>query len=116
MSAKLRKSNPEAFQNILKRMLEAKGRGYWDPDDEVRLADFFSGCDFTRARGGGVNGYLVARWKNRLVVVIFRFFWCQYDTATSICARCGRWWHRRGFDSFTAVVRFRGTECFGVNK
>lgn len=35
MSAKLKKSNPEAFQNILKRMLEAKGRGFWDPDDDV---------------------------------------------------------------------------------
>ncbi|CAM9137446.1 unnamed protein product [Ascophyllum nodosum] len=35
MAAKLRKSNPEAFQNILRRMLEAKGRGFWDPDDEV---------------------------------------------------------------------------------
>lgn len=35
MSAKLRKSNPEAFQNVLKRLLEAKGRGYWDPDDDV---------------------------------------------------------------------------------
>lgn len=35
MSAKLRKSNPEAFQNILKRMLEANGRGFWDPDGKV---------------------------------------------------------------------------------
>lgn len=35
MSAKLRKANPEAFQNILKRMLEANGRGFWDPDEEV---------------------------------------------------------------------------------
>ncbi|CAM9969609.1 unnamed protein product, partial [Discosporangium mesarthrocarpum] len=35
MAAKLRKANPEAFQNILKRMLEANGRGFWDPDDDV---------------------------------------------------------------------------------
>lgn len=35
MSAKLRKSNPEAFQNVLKRLLEANGRGFWDPDDDV---------------------------------------------------------------------------------
>lgn len=35
ISKKLRKANPEAFQNILKRMLEAKGRGFWDPDDDV---------------------------------------------------------------------------------
>lgn len=36
MAAKLRKANPEAFQNILKRMLEANGRGFWDPEQEVR--------------------------------------------------------------------------------
>lgn len=47
MSAKLRKSNPEAFQNILKRMLEAKGRGYWDPDDEARPMDFMSSLRYT---------------------------------------------------------------------
>lgn len=35
MSAKLRKSNPEAYQNVLKRMLEAKGRGYWNPSGDV---------------------------------------------------------------------------------
>ncbi|CAM9168634.1 unnamed protein product [Chrysoparadoxa australica] len=35
MAAKLRKSNPEAFQNILKRMLEAHGRGFWSPSDDV---------------------------------------------------------------------------------
>eukprot|EP00611_Tribonema_gayanum_P028945 TRINITY_DN7600_c0_g1_i2.p2 TRINITY_DN7600_c0_g1~~TRINITY_DN7600_c0_g1_i2.p2 ORF type:complete len:161 (-),score=29.67 TRINITY_DN7600_c0_g1_i2:391-873(-) len=35
MAQKLRKNNPEAFQNILKRMLEAAGRGFWSPDDSV---------------------------------------------------------------------------------
>ncbi|CAM9309741.1 unnamed protein product [Ectocarpus sp. 4 AP-2014] len=35
MAAKLRKANPEAYQNILKRMLEAKGRGFWSPEDDV---------------------------------------------------------------------------------
>ncbi|CAM9821865.1 unnamed protein product [Ectocarpus sp. 6 AP-2014] len=35
MAAKLRKANPEAYQNILKRMLEAKGRGFWSPEDHV---------------------------------------------------------------------------------
>ncbi|KAG5190772.1 CobN/Magnesium chelatase-domain-containing protein [Tribonema minus] len=35
MAQKLRKNNPEAFQNILKRMLEAAGRGFWSPDDRV---------------------------------------------------------------------------------
>ncbi|MBD1910253.1 MULTISPECIES: magnesium chelatase subunit H [unclassified Leptolyngbya] len=34
MAEKLRKSNPEAFRNIVGRMLEAHGRGFWHPDDE----------------------------------------------------------------------------------
>ncbi|PSC71131.1 protoporphyrin IX magnesium chelatase [Micractinium conductrix] len=32
MADKLRKSNPEAFRNVLKRMLEAAGRGMWNAD------------------------------------------------------------------------------------
>jgi magnesium chelatase subunit H len=35
MARKLRQNNPEAFRNIIKRMLEAKGRGFWDPSDDV---------------------------------------------------------------------------------
>lgn len=35
MAAKLRKANPEAFRNIVGRMLEAHGRGFWQPDAEV---------------------------------------------------------------------------------
>ncbi|MEH2402469.1 magnesium chelatase subunit H [Nostoc sp.] len=34
MADKLRKANPEAFRNILGRMLEAHGRGFWDADGE----------------------------------------------------------------------------------
>jgi magnesium chelatase subunit H len=34
MAEKLRKSNPEAFRNIVGRMLEAHGRGFWHPSDE----------------------------------------------------------------------------------
>lgn len=34
MAAKLRKSNPEAFRNIIGRMLEAHGRGFWHPSEE----------------------------------------------------------------------------------
>jgi magnesium chelatase subunit H len=34
MAEKLRKANPEAFRNILGRMLEAHGRGFWEADDE----------------------------------------------------------------------------------
>lgn len=34
MAEKLRKANPEAFRNIIGRMLEANGRGFWQPDAE----------------------------------------------------------------------------------
>ncbi|KAK3245427.1 Magnesium chelatase [Cymbomonas tetramitiformis] len=33
MREKLRKANPQAFQNVLKRMLEAAGRGMWNADE-----------------------------------------------------------------------------------
>jgi magnesium chelatase subunit H len=33
MVAKLRQANPEAFRNIVGRMLEAHGRGFWDADE-----------------------------------------------------------------------------------
>ncbi len=32
MAQKLRESNPEAFRNLVGRMLEAHGRGFWQPD------------------------------------------------------------------------------------
>jgi magnesium chelatase subunit H len=32
MAEKLRKANPEAFRNVIGRMLEAHGRGFWHPD------------------------------------------------------------------------------------
>ncbi|MBW4621658.1 MAG: magnesium chelatase subunit H [Cyanosarcina radialis HA8281-LM2] len=34
MAKKLRDANPEAFRNIVGRMLEANGRGFWQPDAE----------------------------------------------------------------------------------
>ncbi|MBW4562063.1 MAG: magnesium chelatase subunit H [Mojavia pulchra JT2-VF2] len=34
MAEKLRKANPEAFRNIVGRMLEAHGRGFWQTDQE----------------------------------------------------------------------------------
>ena len=34
MAEKLRSSNPEAFRNIVGRMLEANGRGFWQPEEE----------------------------------------------------------------------------------
>ncbi|MEM9220154.1 MAG: magnesium chelatase subunit H [Cyanobacteria bacterium P01_F01_bin.150] len=37
MAEKLRQANPEAFQNIISRMLEAHGRGFWQPKDDNTL-------------------------------------------------------------------------------
>ncbi|MDY7008047.1 MAG: magnesium chelatase subunit H [Cyanobacteriota bacterium] len=34
MAQKLREANPEAFRNIIGRMLEASGRGFWQADEE----------------------------------------------------------------------------------
>jgi magnesium chelatase subunit H len=34
MANKLREANPEAFRNIVGRMLEANGRGFWQPSEE----------------------------------------------------------------------------------
>lgn len=35
MANTLRKANPQAFRNVLKRMLEAAGRGMWNADDDL---------------------------------------------------------------------------------
>ncbi|NER33212.1 MAG: magnesium chelatase subunit H [Oscillatoria sp. SIO1A7] len=47
MAAKLRQSNPEAFRNIVARMLEAHGRGFWhpDPDKLQQLRDLYDAID-----------------------------------------------------------------------
>jgi len=34
MVKKLQEANPEAFRNIVGRMLEANGRGFWQPNEE----------------------------------------------------------------------------------
>ena len=34
MAKKLQQANPEAFRNIVGRMLEAHGRGFWQADEE----------------------------------------------------------------------------------
>lgn len=47
MAAKLRKANPQAFGNIVKRMLEAAGRGMWNADEQKleRLRSMYSDID-----------------------------------------------------------------------
>ncbi|NES25912.1 MAG: hypothetical protein F6K41_45260, partial [Symploca sp. SIO3E6] len=34
MAQKLQEANPEAFRNVVGRMLEAHGRGFWQPSEE----------------------------------------------------------------------------------
>ncbi|KAF5843565.1 CobN/magnesium chelatase [Dunaliella salina] len=47
MAEKLRQANPQAFSNVLRRMLEASGRGMWDASPEVlnRLRALYSDMD-----------------------------------------------------------------------
>lgn len=47
MAETLRKNNPQAFTNVLKRMLEAAGRGMWDAKPEVvdQLRKLYSEMD-----------------------------------------------------------------------
>ena len=54
MAEKLRKANPEAFRNIVGRMLEANGRGFWQATEEKlqRLRDLY---DLTEEEIEGVN-------------------------------------------------------------
>ncbi|MEM9536586.1 MAG: magnesium chelatase subunit H [Cyanobacteria bacterium P01_E01_bin.45] len=53
MADKLRDANPEAFRNIVGRMLEAHGRGFWSPSDE-RLEQLRDLYDVTDAELEGV--------------------------------------------------------------
>ncbi len=47
MANKLREANPEAFRNIVSRMLEANGRGFWQPEPEklAQLRDLYETAD-----------------------------------------------------------------------
>ncbi|ACB49962.1 magnesium chelatase, subunit H [Crocosphaera subtropica ATCC 51142] len=54
MAEKLRKANPEAFRNIVGRMIEANGRGFWDADEET-LEKLRSLYDLTEEELEGVT-------------------------------------------------------------
>jgi magnesium chelatase subunit H len=47
MRDKLRKANPQAFANVVRRMLEAAGRGLWDADEATlqSLRDTYAEMD-----------------------------------------------------------------------
>ena len=80
MREKLRKSNPQAFRNVIKRMLEAAGRGMWDADEETlaNLRELYS--------DGGRNGRAprrqIKRHKRRRRVTSPQFF--LYTTTITI--------------------------------
>jgi len=45
---KLQKANPEAFRNVIRRLLEAEARNMWQPSDETildKLRDLYSDAD-----------------------------------------------------------------------
>jgi magnesium chelatase subunit H len=47
VAKKLQSSNPEAFKNVVRRLLEAAGRGMWSTDDETleQLRNLYSEAD-----------------------------------------------------------------------
>ena len=47
VAKKLQQSNPEAFKNVIRRLLEASGRGMWSTDDETldKLRELYSDAD-----------------------------------------------------------------------
>ncbi|MGQ4647649.1 magnesium chelatase subunit H [Lyngbya aestuarii] len=47
MANKLREANPEAFRNVVARMLEANGRGFWQPSEEKlqKLRELYESTD-----------------------------------------------------------------------
>ncbi|WP_035988553.1 magnesium chelatase subunit H [Leptolyngbya sp. KIOST-1] len=55
MAEKLRQANPEAFRNLVGRMLEAHGRGFWQPEAD-QLDQLRQLYDLTDADLEGVKG------------------------------------------------------------
>lgn len=47
VAQKLQKANPEAFKNVVRRLLESSGRGLWDASDETidKLRELYSDAD-----------------------------------------------------------------------
>jgi magnesium chelatase subunit H len=56
MAQKLREANPEAFRNIVGRMLEANGRGFWLPDAD-KLQQLRELYELTDEKIEGVGNY-----------------------------------------------------------
>ena len=58
MAAKLRAANPAAGANVLKRFLEASGRGLWDatPEQLAKLRALYGEADEELERAPGSSG------------------------------------------------------------
>ena len=47
VAQKLQRNNPEAFKNVVRRLLEAQGRGMWSTDDDTleKLRNLYADAD-----------------------------------------------------------------------
>lgn len=67
MSAQLKKANPQAYANVLRRCLEAVGRGMWAPDEAVvqelrrRYAEMDDELEGVAGPAGGASASNAAR-------------------------------------------------------
>jgi magnesium chelatase subunit H len=54
VAKKLQRSNPEAFKNVVRRLLEAEGRGMWSTNEETldRLRELYADADDLIEQGG----------------------------------------------------------------
>lgn len=54
IAKKLQRSNPEAFKNVVRRLLEAEGRGMWSTNEETldRLRELYADADDLIEQGG----------------------------------------------------------------
>jgi magnesium chelatase subunit H len=57
IAEQLQKSNPEAFKNVIRRLLEAAGRGMWNTDEDnlARLRDLYSDADDRIEEGSNIS-------------------------------------------------------------
>lgn len=54
VAKQLQRSNPEAFKNVVRRLLEANGRGMWESDDQTinKLRELYADADDIIEQGG----------------------------------------------------------------
>jgi magnesium chelatase subunit H len=59
VAKQLQRSNPEAFKNVVRRLLEAAGRGMWSTDDDTlsKLRDLYADADDIVEQGS----YLISK-------------------------------------------------------